>query len=151
MNHPEFVKELEAKLGGKIVIEDASTWETRNTGKFPVKFYQVVKHGLPGSRPTVVSSFWLSMMPGCCGLAVSFHACVYEPFRNKGVGTILNRLRMVIAKDLGYSALICTDVAANKHQRNILRKNNWKDIYQFINRRTGNKVFLSAICLKEKS
>lgn len=95
----------------------------------------------------VIASFKLYPMINCCGIAVSTQAHVVEFWRNKGLGTVLNQVRQDIARADGYSLLLCTDVGSNTYQRKILAHNGWRDLTSFINRRTKNEVFVSAINL----
>jgi GNAT superfamily N-acetyltransferase len=94
-----------------------------------------------------LASFKLYPMINCCGIAVSTHAEVAPSARGKGLGTILNALRIDIARNLGYGVLMCTDIESNEYQRKILAKNGWKDVHKFVNPRTRNTVFVSVINL----
>lgn len=93
----------------------------------------------------VISEFKLLQMPNCCAFLIATKCWVHPKFQNKGIGTILNLLRQDIARELGYTALICTDIESNIPQRKILEKNGWKDIYKTKNQRTGNNVFISLV------
>ena len=96
-----------------------------------------------------VSHSRLLQLPGCCGVMVSTASVVYPNCRNRGVGTLMNKFRQELAYALGYTILLCTDVTNNDHQRKILAKNGWQDLYSFINRRTHNNVAISVIHLRE--
>jgi hypothetical protein len=98
-------------------------------------------------KPTNISTFKLYRMPHCCGIIVSCNAFVAEQYRHRRVGTVLNNLRQDIARMLGYTIMLCTDIAQNEHQRRLLKTNGWKDVLDFKNRRTGNTVILSYIGL----
>lgn len=87
--------------------------------------------------------------PGCCGLVVSCHAHVNHPNGRKGIGTAMNKFRMVYARYLGYGVVIATDQVVNTAQRKILAKNGWKDVYEFTNPRTHNRVAVSVVQVKE--
>lgn len=102
---------------------------------------------LSGAKPTIVATFELHPMVNCCGICVSTSASVQPDYRKRGLGTLLNRLRMDIARHNGYSLLLCTDVMDNTPQRRVLERNGWKDIYRFVNRRTGNPLYISVINL----
>lgn len=91
----------------------------------------------------VASYFYLNQLPGCCGVCVSHNAAVSDVFRGKGLGSLLNQLRIEIAKDRGFGVLLCTAIEGNTRSRKILSKNGWKDIFYFINPKSGNKVHLS--------
>lgn len=91
-----------------------------------------------------IAQFSLYQFPSCCAFCVSTGAYVEEQYRRRGINTIANRLRQWIAKEAGYSALICTDVANNVAERKTLAKNGFKDIYELDNKRTGNRVLISV-------
>lgn len=93
---------------------------------------------------TNVASFSLRQLPGCCGVLVSYHGRVYNPYRKMGIGTLLNQMKIDIARVWGYTTLLCTDVIDNQPQRKILGKNGWKDIHTFTNKRTGNLVAITV-------
>ena len=93
------------------------------------------------------SMFTIKQMPGCCGICISTGCWIHHNSRNKGIGTLLNKLRIDLARGLGYGILMCTDVTSNQHQRRILSKNGWKDIYTFVNPRTNHEVAISVIDL----
>ena len=101
----------------------------------------------PAKNPltTLIATFSLTEMPGCCGVLISFHSFVSSKFANKGIGTILNKFRIEIAQFLGYTVLMCTDIATNISQSKILKKNGWKNIHQFTNKRTTNLVNITTI------
>lgn len=94
-----------------------------------------------------LASFELYEMPHCCAFLISCRSSVNEKFRNRRIGTVLNNLRQDIGRLLGYSTLLCTDIEQNKHQRQLLATNGWKDIYDVKNKRTGNRVYISVINL----
>lgn len=92
----------------------------------------------------ILAHFHLSQLVWCCGICVSTGAYVYEEYRNKGLGSLLNELRQHIATELGYGLLLCTDKLSNTAQRKVLAKNNWQDVYTFTNPRTGNELVISV-------
>ena len=94
-----------------------------------------------------IASFHLYPMINCCGICVSTGSRVHKDFQKLGLGTLLNTLRIDIARNLGYGLLLCTDVESNEPQRKILQKNGWRDIHKFINPRTKNTVIISCINL----
>jgi hypothetical protein len=99
------------------------------------------------SDKATISKFSLLEMPGCCGICISTGAYIDSKYRNMGINTILNSLRIKIAKELGYTVLLCTDVATNVYQKKVLQKNGWQDIFRFRNRRTNNLVDISVVHL----
>ncbi len=95
----------------------------------------------------IIAGFKLVCMPGCCGIVVSTGAYVAAHQQGKGLGTLLNQMRVQIAWQLGYTVMICTDVEGNEPQRVILRTNGWDNIWYFTNRRTQNVVNVDMIDL----
>lgn len=96
---------------------------------------------------TLIASFAFNVMPSCCGILVSTRAHVSEGYRNRGIGKLLNQLRIEYAKYLGYSLLFCTDIAGNEPQQKILKDNGWEELTSFVNSTTKNTVKLHAIKL----
>ena len=96
----------------------------------------------------IVASMRLYQLPGCCGVAVSSGSTVVEKYRRKGLNTILNKFRMELAKHMGYTVLLCSDLHSNEASKKTLAKNGWKDIYQFKNKRTNNVIDIAAINLE---
>lgn len=116
-------------------------WNGWSEGDYTVKII--------GSKEsfTKLATFELYKLPHCCAILVSCKAWVNEQYRGKRVGTLLNNFRQDIGRLLGYSTLMCTDIESNIHQRQLLKTNNWRDIYSVINKRTKNRVFISVIDL----
>jgi hypothetical protein len=96
----------------------------------------------------LIATFSLVEMPGCSGILVSVGSYIYEPYRNCGLGTILNGLRIQLAKQIGASLLLCTSAVSNKPQRAILDKNGWEILHQFTNKHTSNTINLDCRRIK---
>lgn len=94
-----------------------------------------------------VSGFTLKEMIGCCGICVSTGAWVHDNYQKRGLGSLLNKLRQDLAREMGYSVLLCTDRLNNKPQRKLLNKAGWEDVYEFTNSRTNNRIAISVIPL----
>ena len=94
-----------------------------------------------------IASFSLIPMINCCGILVSTSAYTICEFRNKGIGTILNSLRIDIAKHQRYGLILSTTVEDNVYQNIILKRNKWESICSFINPQTGNTVNINIIKL----
>lgn len=82
----------------------------------------------------------LNSFPGCNQIVVSNHAFIYPEHRGKGHGHDNHTLRIERAKFLGYDYLICTVKADNAAELSILKKNNFKELDEFLNSETGNVV-----------
>jgi hypothetical protein len=93
-----------------------------------------------------VAHFKLVEMPGCCGVVISTGAFTSESFRQRGIGTALNKFRMAIAKAIGYSTMMCTAVDDGITEK-ILNKNGWTKIGGFVNRRTDNSISMYSVML----
>lgn len=95
----------------------------------------------------MLCSFKMKGLPGCCGIIVSYSSHVASEFQKMGIGSILNDLRIFMAKRMGYSVMISTNVVGNKAQERILEKNGWSSLFSFKNKSTGNNVNFSLIDL----
>lgn len=94
-----------------------------------------------------VAGWMLKEMPGCCGMCVSTGAYVMPDFRQRGLGKLLNNLRIAIATELKFGMLFCTDILANEPQQKILANNGWSQIDEFKNPKTNNVIGLHSIKL----
>ena len=127
------------------VTTKSSYCEKLDVGKYELLVGEI--GDVKGTKTRVAASFELHPMINCCGICVSTKAFVAEGFRRKGLGTLLNNLRIEIARLNGYGLLLCTDVESNEAQRKVLAKNGWKDVHDFVNPWTQNKVFISVVNL----
>jgi len=89
---------------------------------------------------TNLAQFELCQLPGCCGVAVSYHASTQADFRGLGLGAIMNAYRLSLAKEMGYGSIVCTTTMENKTQRKILADNGWEETFQFTNPKTKHRV-----------
>jgi GNAT superfamily N-acetyltransferase len=96
---------------------------------------------------SIITSWRLGQLPGCCAIALSTGVYIAPEHRSKGVGDLCHKFRIEIAKYLDYSMLMCTDIDSNKAQRAILKKNGWADVADVVNKRTNNHVFVSTLKL----
>jgi hypothetical protein len=143
--HTEIVEKYKKQISSILNSDD---WDIRIydynvsfSEKFEAGEYRLILNN------QLVSTFELIPMINCCGILVSTRSIVYDKFKNKGIGTILNSFRIDIARAMGYSLLLCTDVDNNDYQQKILLRNGWKNIFSFINQRTSNKVNIHVINL----
>lgn len=136
-----YLMQIGRKLGFGVTIERV---DRTGDGKFPNSDYSVrrISKNEHGWYDTI-AVFSLAQMPGCCGICISHGSFVYTDYRGKGIGSILNQLRQEIAREDGYTILMCTDVVGNEPQRKLLRRNKWRDILFLNNKRTDNEVALS--------
>ncbi len=128
---PSYLNEITKIVGGVVGI-------TSSGGSYVIK-----------KDTQMIAQFNLQQLQGCCAVCVSYHATVSVPFQKKGLGKLLNSLRQQIAFNQKYTVLLCTDRADNVPQQKILRKNKWKKLISFKNRKTNNDVNLHVIVLKD--
>jgi len=99
----------------------------------------------------LVAHFRLSEMPGCCGMLISYNSHIYYDYRRNSLGALLHRYRIQLARRLGYTAIISTDVENNPAQSKILKRHGWKKIWIFTNMRTGHGVLMHCKNVCEKT
>jgi GNAT superfamily N-acetyltransferase len=104
-----------------------------NGGKFRI-------YTLPNFE--LVTIFTLEQMKGCNGIVISRSVEITPDFRGKGYGSAFCTMRENIAKDFGYSLIVCTIVVGNIPQEKIMAKNGWQKMVQFMNQKTSNNVSL---------
>ncbi len=102
----------------------------------------------PSQLPQI-AGFTLICMPGCCGVVISTNCWVQMGYQRRGLGTLLNQMRIQMAWELGYSVMMCTDSASNAPQQRILVKNGWNRVRSFENQRTGNYVHVEDIIVRD--
>jgi GNAT superfamily N-acetyltransferase len=89
-----------------------------------------------------IYQFRIESFNGCGGVAIVRDVYLHESFRGKGLGIKFLNLQEELAKDFGYSAMMCSVVLGNHPQQKILAKNDWKVMALFHNKRSGNHVRL---------
>lgn len=97
----------------------------------------------PGLKdPVYIQSFNIVQFPGCCALCISTGTTTSAAFRNKGINRLAIQLRILIASYIGYTAMLCTDVAHSVYSIKSIEKAGYKKFDDLINRRTKNRVNL---------
>lgn len=86
----------------------------------------------------------LNPFPGCNSLVISNHAFIYKKHRGQGRGDNNHKLRLKRAKEMGYSAMVCTVAANNGPQLAIMKKNDWKKVFEFYSQETEHYVEMWA-------
>lgn len=74
----------------------------------------------------------LTPFPGNNFMVVSNNAFIYPHYRGKGHGQTQHKERLAKARELGYSAIVCTVNKNNAAEIHILEQNGWTrcgDIY----------------------
>lgn len=146
---PEYIEILYDDNGGFNSPNKSIDVFSYSTSNYGHNYQLIVKNNDPSVKSinAMISSFYLKQLDGCCGVLLSHSSFVFMQYRHRGVGLILNSLRIDIAKQLCYSTLMCTDTEDSVFNRKILAKNGWVDVHNVVNKRTSNKVFISVINL----
>lgn len=135
-----YIDKMQSLLGVPVVVE-----RRRPVGSSPNHTYDVfhnkadAKAADRDSRP-VIATFCLCQLPGCCGVCVSYHTQVYDPYRHRGIGKLLMKLKEQLAYDSGYTLMLATDRIRSTYQQKIFTASNWDKAAEFKNRRSGNEV-----------
>lgn len=103
-----------------------------------------------GSNRASVAGGRLAKLPGCCGVVVSFNAYVLPKYQNRGIGKLMNSLRIEIAKSLHFGVMLCTDIIENAPQQAILTNNGWNELTRFNNPKTNNTIAIHYIDLSKR-
>lgn len=91
---------------------------------------------------TEVARFRLRRSLQCSGIVVPYGVVVNQAYRSRGIGQILERLRLNAAQEAGFGIALMTTRADNAAQIHIARKNGWQDAGIFTNPLTGHRVQL---------
>lgn len=87
-----------------------------------------------------IGGFTLMEQPNCCGALLSTRTWVHTDWQRMGMASEMMKLKLGIAEAFGYSVILATVRLDNEGELHILNKFGWKQISEFLNRRTGNKV-----------
>lgn len=140
-------KELEVNINSREL--NSHSYKTQQCSVDIVLKERVMERRALGINPVSViqtlAHFELIAMPGCCGIVISTNCWTLHRIQRFGIGQFLHQLRIKIAKEWGYSILMCTDVDSNTIQKHILEKNSWKQIQQFKNTRTNHVVNIHTL------
>ena len=151
--HQKYLDSITTHLLKHKLIEDWDTIkciekdQTIDDGDYSISTCYEIYHEIYNDNKHYIAEFTLAKMPGCCGVVISTGAWIDYKYRRCGLGKLLNKIRIELAKDKGYSLLLCTDLIRNTPQRKILRKNKWLPLYRFTNRNTNNNLSLDCISL----
>ena len=88
-----------------------------------------------------VASFILEFLPSCGGVLLSNNSWVNQAFRGKGVGSLMQEMKMWIANKLEVSMLLATVIVGNEAEEALLGKHGWKPVGpSFRNVHTENDI-----------
>ena len=88
----------------------------------------------------LIGKFAMLPMPGCRGVVIFHHVEVEPRFRRMGLGETLLKIRMKVAKEVGYSLAMATVRADNTTEGHLLAKTGWQNGRKFTNARTGHEL-----------
>ena len=133
----EYYVRGEEKIPGNLRINHDDEWNAPD--KLEVELIK------DRSCPILVSDqglfhFYMQQVPGCCGICISFHTWVETEFRGKGIGNLLMKLKLQIAKEAGYTFFMATTNQRCDSADAIFKKYNFFIMNTFINKRTLNSI-----------
>lgn len=100
--------------------------------------YRIATYG--GGEYQIIGQFSMRELPGCCGVAVFYHASVTSRYSGRGLGKLFLAIREKAAILAGYSIAQATVLKSNDAERHILEAAGWNRIWEFKNNRTKNMV-----------
>src|SRR5690348_7439756 len=68
----------------------------------------------------VVGKFSMEQLPGCCGVAVSYHSQIETQFRRRGIGRLFLSIREDAAKRSNYTVVLATVRVDNEAESQLL-------------------------------
>jgi hypothetical protein len=128
------------KKGKKITKDKISI----SLNPYDNKYFSLEYSGEPVAR------FALDQLQGCCGVCVSYFSYISFSYRGTGLGNVLCKMRIEIARAANYGLMICTDVDDNVPQKKIMESLNFQKATSFVNPKTNHLVNLRYINLTEK-
>lgn len=111
-------------------------------GLFQTLEVEVASKWSPGVK---YGHFYLSPMPGCCGVVVSHDTMLLPTYRGRVSTSDFHALKMAVAKVFGYTLMVSTIQTSNTPSYIGAMKNGWRSLQIFRNRRTSNDI---AVCTK---
>lgn len=93
---------------------------------------------------TRIGSFFLSPMPGCCGIVVIHNMYLQRDYRGKKYSDLIRQGKEDLCRALGYGAVIATTIASEKHAVMNMEKSKYVMGHDFKNPRTGNNILIGV-------
>jgi len=153
LNESFDLEQIEGTLQG--ILDEANigvpckvhVFRYKETNNWMVYLRDLTTNRVPSAAPgqlayskNFLASFDLGYFPGCCMYGVSYNTYVCVRTRGKGIANVLQKMKVALAKCIGFSALICTTSRYNVAQNHILPKHGWEKMDTRINKITGNTV-----------
>lgn len=137
--------EAEPSHNGHIIPEDE--WQEYiqfgkgldNIGCLKLTIYRKTDHS-----EFHIGHFFLSPMPGCCGIVVSHGAFLTPENRHSGLRHAFRTIKPAIAKLLGYPMMIATTVTHDIPAMGSFLRSKYNIVETFENSRTGNTVAIGV-------
>lgn len=124
----ELAKRIAQKAGVPAVTlkTDLYAWPTSGIGV-------IVQTHEPGKTyPESIASFTLTCLPGdTCDVLVSSGSFVYTQYQGKGIGRLLHRLRLDIAKECKCQRVLATVRTDNKRQLALMESFGWTKLTEY--------------------
>lgn len=107
--------------------------------------YKIEIHPKGSSVFEPLAQFGMLPLPGCRAICVLHHSEVHPACRGRGIGKELLRIRMQVAKEVGYTTVVATVQGSNTIERKLLEEADWSLTDMFMNRTTEH-----AVCVYRK-
>jgi len=78
-----------------------------------------------------VASFSITFLPACPNIAIFHGVCTSPDWRRRGVGRLLHRLRLAIAKAIKVTLVLATTDRDNVVEQAILETEGWRRVKNF--------------------
>lgn len=91
-----------------------------------------------GQKP--IARFILQDMVNCSGIIINSDVFVSKLYLNRGLASMINLFCIDFCKYYGYGIIQATDKDMNEYQKKIFIKNGWKNVADFINPKTLNRI-----------
>lgn len=137
---------LELVLACQLAPEDFALHLEQDKNGLSVSM-DLVARGVLGWE--AIGKFGIIPFPDCCGICIATKGGISNTlYLNKGIGEIINRLRIQISKRMGYGLMFCTTTKENKFQQKLLEKLGWKEIAACFNKKTDNNITVHTVSLQ---
>jgi hypothetical protein len=109
-----------------------------------VKYDIVGRYELRDGNGVCIAKFTMGPLAGNAYILVSSGSETRHIYRNKGIGTLMNELRVEIARYVEAHVIMCTVSCQNDYQLAIMKKNGW----EILKDKKRKEYFTSYICIK---
>lgn len=93
-----------------------------------------------GRDRTLLASFRIGTLPGCCGTAVlTYRSVACQKTRQKALAKIILKIQEEACNNARFTQLLATALL-NSEDAALYEQNAWNEIAQYVNEKTGNTV-----------